>query len=175
MLKKVRKPENDKDSPADKIIEQKTFAPALSVETRDEKTIIGEHISIEGNITGEGHMVIEGSMKGKVEMQKYNFAVASKGRFEGEIHAQNVSISGQMNGNIKAQGKVEITKAADFLGEIRAKSISVEEGAYFKGAIELDREPHRNKTLAEKSATVAAPPPVREPKFQVDKASNKGA
>jgi cytoskeletal protein CcmA (bactofilin family) len=79
-------------------------------------------------------------MKGNIEMEKHNFAVGSKGRVEGEINAQSVRVSGQMIGNIKTKGKVEITKEADFMGDIRAKSISVEDGAYFKGSIELERE-----------------------------------
>ena len=90
-----------------------------------ENTVIGEKISIEGNIRGDEHIIIEGLMKGNVEMEKHDFTVGSKGRVEGEINAQNVKISGQMIGNIKTQGKVEITKEADFMGDIRAKSISV--------------------------------------------------
>jgi cytoskeletal protein CcmA (bactofilin family) len=54
-------------------------------------------------------------------------------------------------GNVKIQGKVKFTKEADFLGNIKAKSISVDEGAFFKGFIELDREPHRKAALTAKS------------------------
>ena len=46
-------------------------------------------------------------------------------------------------------GKVAVTKKADFNGEIKAKSFSVEDGAYFKGVVELDREPHKKPAVAE--------------------------
>lgn len=88
-------------------------------------------------------------MKGNVEMEKHNFTVGSNGRVDGEIRAQNVSISGQLVGAINAVGKVEVTNEADFFGDIKAKSISVEDGAYFKGSIELSREPHRKSSFAE--------------------------
>ncbi|CAB1061650.1 hypothetical protein D1BOALGB6SA_6425 [Olavius sp. associated proteobacterium Delta 1] len=150
MLGKTKKPENDTPFTVAKKEEAKPTPPSpRPTPTPDEgKTTIGEHISIEGQIKGEEHLVVEGAMKGNVEMEKHNFTVGSNGRVEGEIRAQNVSISGQMQGTINALGKVEVTKEADFCGEIKAKSISVEDGAYFKGSIELDREPHRKSNFA---------------------------
>jgi len=57
-----------------------------------------------------------------------------------EVNAENVTISGRLTGNINAQGKVEITKTALFTGEIKAKRISVEDGAFLKAVIELERD-----------------------------------
>jgi cytoskeletal protein CcmA (bactofilin family) len=173
MLKKGKKPEDDKGTTYDKFTEQKPFTPVPRPETTAENTVIGENISIEGNIRGGEHLVIEGSMKGNVEMEKHNFTVGSKGRVEGEINAQNVKVSGQMIGNIKTQSKVQITKEADFMGDIKAKSISVDDGAYFKGSIELEKEPHRKTALAAKSTTVTTTQPVNEPKAQTAKEDAK--
>ena len=108
-------------------------------------TVIGEHITIEGSIRGEENLVIDGAMKGNVELKNHNFTIGSKGRFDGEIEAKNVSISGDIKGDVKTPGRVQITKEADFIGEIKAQNISVEDGAYFKGVIELQREPNRKK------------------------------
>jgi cytoskeletal protein CcmA (bactofilin family) len=173
MLKKGKRPEDEKSAAYSDNTDQKPFTSIPRPETTMEKTVIGEKISIEGNISGDEHIVIEGSMKGNVEMEKHNFTVGPKGRVEGEINAQNVKVSGQMIGNIKTQGKVEITKEADFMGDIRAKSISVEDGAYFKGSIELYREPHRKNALAGKSTTTASTQPVNEPKPQTAKEDAK--
>ena len=175
MFKKDKITDNEKEIASEKIFENKTFKPTSNLDIKDEKTIIGQHILIEGNIRGEGHLLIEGSMKGNIVMDKHDFALGSKGRFEGEIQAQNVSISGQMIGNIKTQGRVEITKEADFSGEVKAKSISIGDGAYFKGTIELDKEPHRNKMLPGKSATTPVPQSTSETMGRVDKTANKVA
>jgi cytoskeletal protein CcmA (bactofilin family) len=59
------------------------------------------------------------------------------------------------------------------MGDIRAKSISVEDGAYFKGSIELDREPHRKTALTEKSTTIATSQPINEPKTPTAKEADK--
>lgn len=173
MLKRGRKSEDDKGFAYDKITEQKPLTPVPRPETNAEQTVIGENISIEGSIRGTEHLVIEGSMNGNIELEKHNFTVGSKGRVEGEIKAQNVKVSGQMIGNIKSQGKVEITKEADFMGDIRSKSISVEDGAYFKGSIELDKEPHRKAALAGKSTTVTSTQPENTSEAQTAKKEDK--
>jgi cytoskeletal protein CcmA (bactofilin family) len=137
------------------------------------KTVIGEKIAIEGGIRGGEDLVIEGSVKGSIELEKHHLTVGPKGQVEGEIHADNVTISGRLTGNIEALGKVEITQEADFNGEIKAKRISVEDGAYLKAVIELEREGQpKSGSVAkmpekapEKPAPAAAPtsPSAKEP------------
>ena len=171
MLGKTKKPENDPSFTVAKKVDTKpappppkpNTAPPPSATTTpapapsEEKTIIGRHISIEGQIKGREHLVIEGEMKGNVEMEKHNFTVGSNGRVDGEIRAQNVNIGGLLKGGIKAVGKVEVTKEADFFGDIKANSISVEDGAYFKGSIEMNREPHRKSSFTEATKGGSAP------------------
>jgi cytoskeletal protein CcmA (bactofilin family) len=172
MLKKGRKPEDDQGHTYGTVPEQTAPKPASPVSpdaTSTENTIIGKNITIEGSIRGSEHLVIDGSMQGNIEMETHNFTVGANGRVEGEIKAQNVKVSGQMIGNIKTQGKVEITREADFMGDIRAKGISIEDGAYFKGSIELAQEPHRKTTLAPKSESAATSQPVNKPKTQTAK------
>jgi cytoskeletal protein CcmA (bactofilin family) len=140
MLKTAKNFTNGKKSGSEKFFELKDYSRGSDQEVSNEKTIIGKDIFIEGDIRGREHLVIDGSVKGNIEMEAHNFALGPNGRVEGEIHAQNIRISGQMIGNIKTPGKMEITKEADFQGDIRAKSISVENGAFFKGAVELIRE-----------------------------------
>ena len=169
MFQKDKRSDDEREITSDKIVEHKTSTPTQSLE----KTIIGEHISIDGDIRGEGDLLIEGSLKGNIKLEKHNFALGSKGRFEGEIQAQNVRISGQMSGNIKTQGRVEITKEADFSGDVKAKSISIGDGAYFKGTIELEREPHRSKVFPGKLATTSIPQSTSAPMGKVDKTDSK--
>ena len=174
MLKKPKK--NDKEStPESSAItnEEKSLLVSDSV-SRVEQTVIGEKITIEGSIRGEEHLVMDGAMKGAIELKNNNFSIGSRGRFEGEIQARNVSISGEMNGKIKTQGKVQITKEADFTGEIEAKTISVEDGAYFKGVIELQREPHRKPVVQTKADRKHDPQTDKGPLSKPDSVDKKG-
>ena len=158
----LKKRKNDKDDyqPAfsPMTTEPAPFAPApVSAVSGQEKTVIGQHISVEGIIRGKENLVIEGSMKGSIELDKHQVTVGSKGKVEAEIHADNVTISGRLAGNIKAQGKVEITKEADFTGEIKAQRISVEDGAYLKAVIELERESDKKEAPSARPFSAAAP------------------
>ncbi len=109
-------------------------------DTASGKIVIGEHITIEGDIHGKENLFIEGSMRGKIQLDKNQLTVGHKGRVEAEINADSVTITGWLIGNINALGKVAITKEAHFDGEIKAKSISVEDGAYLDASIELEKE-----------------------------------
>jgi cytoskeletal protein CcmA (bactofilin family) len=119
--------------------EETPIAPINRPKSASTKTIIGEHIRINGDIRGEGDLVMEGSVKGSVNLEKYHLTVGSKGQVYAQIHACNVTISGRLTGKITALDKVAITRDAVFNGEIKAKRISVEDGAYLKAAIELER------------------------------------
>ena len=156
MLKTNKNFTNGKKSGSAKFLELSTYSKDSSQKLSNEKTIIGKDIIIEGNIRGREHMVIDGSVKGNIEMETHNFALGPAGKVEGEIHARNISISGQMKGNIKTPGKIEITKEADFQGDILAKSIAVENGAFFKGSVELITEEPRKTFSTEESTAKKA-------------------
>ena len=120
--------------------EETPIRPTSKPVSASTRTLIGEHISINGDIRGEGDLIIEGSVKGSVILEKYHLTVGPKGQVDAEINAGNVTVSGRLTGNITALDKVAITKDADFNGVIKAKRIAIEDGAYLKAAIELERE-----------------------------------
>jgi cytoskeletal protein CcmA (bactofilin family) len=118
---------------------------AISVRSlNDENSIIGESVIIEGKICGSGNLIIDGLMKGDIDLEKNGLNVGPNGRVEGDIIVMDAVISGQIYGKVNAVRTINITQHADFYGEIKAKSISIDDGAFFKGKIELDREPNRN-------------------------------
>jgi cytoskeletal protein CcmA (bactofilin family) len=109
----------------------------------EEKTSISNSTSIVGDIKAEEHLIINGTIKGNIEIANYNLFLGPSGRMEGQVQAQNVRIRGYMKGEIKAKGKVEITKEADFSGKIESKSISVESGANFNASVNLNQKSPR--------------------------------
>ena len=148
MFKKEDEPKNDQQTISIDSAEVKESSTEKTPAAKDGNTILGHNISIEGSIRGEENIIVDGSMKGDIELKKHDFIIGSKGRFEGDIRAQNLNISGLVMGNVITKGKVELTKEADFIGDVKAKNFLMEEGAYFKGSIELDREPNRKELIA---------------------------
>ena len=137
------------------------------------KTIIGEQIIIDGAIRGKEDLLIQGVVKGRIEVETHHLTVGAKGQVEAEIQAANVTISGRLVGNINAAEKVEITKEADFNGEITAKTISVEDGAFLKAVIELKREPSKKPVSVVKPEDKSVSESVKEP-FTLAGKSSKG-
>ena len=162
MLKKDRKVKNNRPSDLSKFLDLKSFTKDSNQMKRNEKSIISENIAIEGDIRGHGNLVIEGSVKGNIELEDYNFAIGPNGSVEGKIRAQDISISGQMLGNIEAQGNVDISHSANFQGEIHARAIAVENGADFNGTVELNRGSHK-KTAANMSKSEPQQKPAPRP------------
>ena len=157
MSKSNKNAPNGKKSGSGNFLELQAFSKRSSQKLSNHETIIGKDISIEGDIRGKGHMVIDGSVKGTIDMGAHNFALGPDGWVEGEIHAGNISISGKMKGNIKTPGQIKITEQADFQGEILAKSITVENGAFFNGSVELITETPQKVYSTEKSTAKKAP------------------
>jgi cytoskeletal protein CcmA (bactofilin family) len=113
---------------------------------KEEKTTINNSTTIDGNIKAKEHLIINGRIKGNVDIEDYNLFLGPGGRLEGEARAQNVRIRGHMKGDIIASGKVEIAKEANFSGNIKSKGISVEQGAYFDAYVDLGRKPSETPT-----------------------------
>jgi|WetSurMetagenome_2_1015567.scaffolds.fasta_scaffold148676_2 cytoskeletal protein CcmA (bactofilin family) len=120
-----------------------------------EVTTIGENISIEGVIHAEEDIVIECSLKGSIVAKSRQVTIGKKGRIDGDIQAENIIICGRMKGAAIGFNKVQIRLGADFSGQVKAKSISVEDGAFLKATIELDKEV-REKTLPTKQQLIEA-------------------
>jgi cytoskeletal protein CcmA (bactofilin family) len=123
-----------------------------------EKTVIGEHISIEGSLRASEDMIIEGVVKGTIEIKSSQLTVGSKGKVEADVDADSVVIGGRMVGNVTAKNKVQVLKNADFSGQIKAKRIAVEDGAFVKASIELekDEKPQPQPAASQKSHAVGS-------------------
>ena len=115
------------------------------------KTSISNTTIIVGDIQAQEHLIINGTVKGNIEIKNHNFFLGPGGKLEGNIQAQDVRIRGNMKGEIKASGRVEITQEANFSGKIESKSISVESGAYLDADINLGRKSPGAGTLEKTS------------------------
>ncbi len=100
-------------------------------------TIIGSSIVIDGEISGEEDLVIQGTVKGKIVL-KENLLVENSGVVEADIQTTNVTISGQVTGNIQASEKVELRADGRMVGDIKSPRILIADGATFKGNVDMD-------------------------------------
>jgi len=99
-------------------------------------TFIGTHITIEGTLSGSEPVVIEGKVKGKVNLTA-DLRIGTKARVEAAVHARNVVVEGILNGDISADERVELVASATVDGNIKAPKIVVAEGARFRGSVDM--------------------------------------
>jgi cytoskeletal protein CcmA (bactofilin family) len=99
-------------------------------------TFFGPNISIEGTVSGSEPLVLQGSVKGKIDLTA-DLRIGAKARVEATVHARNVMIEGKLIGDVSADDRVELVASATVDGNIRAPKIVVAEGARFRGNVDM--------------------------------------
>lgn len=100
-------------------------------------TIIGKSIVIEGDISGQEGVVIQGTVKGSVTTSE-DIQVEEGAVVEAEMEGADVTVSGQVTGTVKASGRLELTAEGRVVGDVKAARISFAEGSTFKGNVDMD-------------------------------------
>jgi len=114
-------------------------------------TYIGPNITIDGTITGSEAVLIEGTVRGKIDMSG-ELRVGTKARVEATVHAKNVTVEGKLTGDISADDRVELVASATVDGNIKAPKIIVAEGAKFRGNVDMgSARPRENADSAVKA------------------------
>jgi|SRR6516164_8728670 cytoskeletal protein CcmA (bactofilin family) len=108
---------------------------------------LGSSLQIKGEVTGSENLEIDGIVEGPISLGGLELIVGSTAQLKSEIHAGEVVVNGKVVGNVHARGRVEITKDGSITGDIACARISIEDGAHFKGRIEID--PARSKAAAD--------------------------
>ena len=116
-------------------------SPAVS--TNSNQTLLGRSVVLKGDLAGNEDLVISGQFEGTVNVQDHTLTVGPEGKVKAEIQAARVVIHGSVTGNISVRERIEIHKTGQVVGDLVAPGIAIEDGAYFKGSIEILREEER--------------------------------
>lgn len=116
-------------------------APAASKAAPDVRTaVIGPNIRIQGELSGDEDLVVEGRVEGKINVSK-GLRIGPQAQVNAEVKAHHVTIAGRVVGNVTAAEKVEILPSGVLEGNIRAPKIAIAEGAQFKGSVDMGGKP----------------------------------
>ena len=119
---------------------------------RRDAAVVGPSIHIEGTLRGEEDLIIEGRVKGTVQLQGHKLTIGNKGQVEAELHAQSIYVDGTVQGDLHGTELVSVRKSARIHGNITAPRVNLEDGAKFKGAIDMDVESPRPASSGADSA-----------------------
>jgi len=117
---------------------------------------IGKSVVVKGQIFSREDLYVDGEMEGTLELPEHRVTIGPNGKLRASIKAREVVIAGNVQGNIEASDKIDIRKDARLVGDIRTARIVIEDGAYFKGSIDIQR-PETGRAPAGKVQPAAAP------------------
>jgi cytoskeletal protein CcmA (bactofilin family) len=123
---------------------------------------IGKSVIIKGELSGSEDLYLDGEVEGNIDLRNHNLVIGPNGKVRANVHAKDVVIHGKVNGNVTGAEKVELKKTAVLNGDISTQRIVIEDGAFFKGAIDIRKgevkgEPGRPAVQAAAAAASAAP------------------
>jgi cytoskeletal protein CcmA (bactofilin family) len=129
----------------------------IEAEPRGGAATIGKAVKVVGQIFSREDLYIDGEVEGTVEALEHKLTIGPNGTVRATIKAREVVALGNIQGNVEATEKIEIRKDAKLTGDIRTARIIIEDGAYFKGSIDIVK-PEPVKTVPAK-AQASAPVP----------------
>jgi cytoskeletal protein CcmA (bactofilin family) len=108
--------------------------------TRSELANIGKSVVIKGELSGSEDLYLDGQVEGSIEMAGSRLTIGPNGKVKANVNARSAIVQGRLEGNVRASDRVDLKQSAIVLGDIATQRISIEEGAYFKGGVDIQRE-----------------------------------
>ena len=142
-----------------------TGAVATAATASGEQATIGKSLIVKGEVSGSESLYIDGKVEGAINLPGNRVTVGRNGQVAANIMAREVVVLGKVRGNVNASDRVDIRSEGSLTGDVAAARISIEDGAYFKGGIDI-RKPGDNKNApaASTPAPAAAEPVAVEAK-----------
>jgi cytoskeletal protein CcmA (bactofilin family) len=100
---------------------------------------LGASLHVKGEITGNEDLAIDGSVEGLVQLEDRKLTIGASARVTADVIAREVVVYGNVKGNLRARDRIEIKKDGSVVGDLTTARIMIEDGAYFKGSIEIDK------------------------------------
>ena len=146
----------------------------FETENRGNAATIGKSVKVVGQIFSKEDLFVDGTVEGTVEASEHKVTIGPHGTMQASVKAREVLALGTIQGNVEAYERLEIRKDAKLVGDIRTARIIIEDGAYFKGSIDIIKpEPIKaapkppavgSASAASVGAASPAPVPVAEVK-----------
>jgi cytoskeletal protein CcmA (bactofilin family) len=121
---------------------------------------IGKSVTIKGQIFSREDLVVDGEIEGAIELNDHRLTVGPNGRVRAGIKAREIVVLGSIEGNVEALDKIDIRKDAKLVGDIKTARIVIEDGAYFKGSIDIVKNdaPKQAQPRPQAAAATASQP-----------------
>ena len=101
---------------------------------------IGKSVMIKGEISGSEDLYIDGSIEGTIDLRDHSLTVGPNGKVKASIIAKAIVIQGKVDGSVSASDRLDLRKSAVVTGDVSTQRIAIEEGAFLKGKVDIQKE-----------------------------------
>lgn len=138
---------------------------------------VGTKLQFNGEVSGSEDLQVDGDFKGKVDLKDNCLTIGPNARVEADVHARAICIYGRLKGNVEAPERIELRKTGSLEGDVVTAGIVIEEGAIFRGSIDIIRpEAKAQESPVKKSRGTPAPAkPIATPMSAREKPDQKSA
>lgn len=140
-------------SPSVNLPARETAKPAA--EARGDVGHIGKSVVLRGELTGNEDLYLDGEVEGIINLRDHKLVIGPNGKIKATITARDVVVHGKVDGNLNASERVELKRCCSLTGDVTTQRIVIEEGAFFKGAIDI-KENHEREVRVEQRKAVAS-------------------
>ena len=118
---------------------------------------LGRSLIIKGEVTGSEDLTIDGRVEGRVHLEDHDLTIGESAKVSAEVHAKNITIYGDVTGDMVADEKVTLADSGRLVGNIKAPRISVSDGAQFRGNVDMVGTAGEKRTKVLSSIPVGPP------------------
>lgn len=130
---------------------------------RSDVAHIGKSVVVKGELSGSEDLYLDGEVEGSIELRSHSLTIGPNGRVRANIYAKDITVHGKVEGNINGSERVELRKSAVLTGDITTQRIVIEDGAFFKGSIDIQKAEVKAEPAKAAAAAPAHSAPVHAP------------
>ena len=112
----------------------------MDAQKGEELALIGKSVVIRGELSGSEDLYLDGQIEGSIDLRDHSLTVGPNGRVKANVSAKGVIVQGKLDGAINASERVELRQTAVVNGDLATRRITIEEGAFLKGKVDVQRE-----------------------------------
>jgi cytoskeletal protein CcmA (bactofilin family) len=118
---------------------------------------IGKSVVIKGELSGSEDLYIDGRVSGTIELRGNRLTIGPNGQIQANINAKGVVVQGKLEGSIQASDRVELRASAVMVGDVVTQRIAIEDGAYLKGKVDIQKEASKAVSKPEAKPEATSP------------------
>lgn len=117
---------------------------------------IGKSVVIRGELTGNEDLYLDGEIEGNIDLRDHKLVIGPNGKIKATITARDIVLHGRVEGNVSALERVELRKSSTLIGDVSTQRIVIEDGAFFKGSIDIKEAQAKNEARKPMASAASA-------------------